>query len=80
MGRSAIVLVLELEQSLERHSGSYSVLVSRPGRDGTFSRTWSNPSGRLGASQAQDLTAWVAKTVENALVAFGGIQEGLDGA
>lgn len=71
---SAVALVIELEQSMGREMTTWSVLVSRPGRDGVFSKSWGSPTGRLSEDQAKDLCAWVEMTTRNALVAWSGVQ------
>lgn len=69
-------LVLELKQSFENRNVVFTVTCERPGRQGKFSRSWSNHSGsQLSAPQAADLASWCAKTVESAIVALNGVQE-----
>jgi hypothetical protein len=71
---SAVVACIELVQSLERGKVVWTVIVSRPGRDGTFSRNWQNSAGQLSADQAEDLESHVMTTAHNALLAWHGIQ------
>lgn len=76
---TALLLCLELEQTLTRDGVSFTLITSRPGRDGTFERHWRNASGRLAADQALDLSTWAEKTIYQALERWGGIQGTLDG-
>lgn len=73
----AVILAIDLAQYCDNKGWHWEVSCERPGRDGHFSRTWDAP-GRLSADAAADLTTWVAKCVNNALVVWGGIQEVLD--
>lgn len=72
---SAVVLALELEQSVDRDGWHWTILASRPGRDGQFRKSWSNPKGRLASDQANDLAMWASQVIYGALEAWGGIQD-----
>lgn len=75
---SAVILAIEIEQTISRGEVSFCVVASRPGRDGTFSREWTRGTGSISSSQANDLVAWIGQTAWNALIAWGGVQEELD--
>jgi hypothetical protein len=70
----AVILALAIEQYSDNKGWHWTVDVERPGREGAFSRTW-DAKGSLPADRAEDLIAWVAKTVTNSLIVWGGIQE-----
>lgn len=71
-------LSIDLEQEVGDSGWVYRVICERPGRQGSFSKEWIGAHGRLNARQVQDLSSWVALTCQNALAAWGGIQEELD--
>jgi hypothetical protein len=74
-----ICLTIDLVQSFDRGKVSFTVDCHRPGRQGHFSRDWSNVNGsQLSADQVEDLANWVGKTVTNAIVAIHGVQEVFD--
>lgn len=75
---SAVILAIEIEQSVDREGWRYKVTISRAGREGTFTKEWPAPQGRLSASQARDLCGWVTTSAEQALVVWGGVQTELD--
>lgn len=71
----AVVLNVELLQQVDRSGVRWTVDVHRPGRNGHFARSWSNSTGQLVPIQLTDLSSWVQGTVENAIVAWNGVQE-----
>lgn len=72
------VLVLEVCKTAMKDTALWTVFISIPGHPGMFTRTWQNDDGpRLGRSQMRDLVAWMNVTVENAILASGGIQQEL---
>jgi hypothetical protein len=73
----ATFLVIELVHYPRGAKSGVELVISRPGRDGTFSRKWSCASGIPSNHQVDDLSAWAVKNVQNALVAWTGIQIGL---
>lgn len=75
----AVILVLELEQTVDQKGWHWTIVASHAGRDGTFRKSWSNPAGRLASDQARDLAAWGSTCLYNALEAWGGILGTLDG-
>lgn len=68
------VLAIYLEQQLGSDGCRWTVHVERPGRDGDFHRTWLNGRGILQADQTEDMAGYVARTVTDALVLWGGVQ------
>lgn len=68
-------LAIYLEQQLGSDGCRWSIHVERPGRDGEFSRTWLNASGAIQADQLDDMSGYVARTVNDALVLWGGVPE-----
>jgi hypothetical protein len=67
--------VLELCHDPGKLHGAVSVIQSIPGREGTLTWRYKAPYGIIDASQLRDLASRVAKTVEDATVAFTGAQE-----
>lgn len=76
--RQAVLASIVVAETSTRSDTYWTVEIECPGRLGTFQRDWSNPGGRLAADQVQDLCSWVADSVSNALVAWGGVQGVLD--
>ena len=70
----AIVLSIQLLQQVDRSGVKWVVDVMRPGRDGHFSKSWSNATGQLVPIQLTDLSTWAQGCVENAIVAWNGVQ------
>lgn len=71
---TSVFLALELVQDRNKEKGSISVVVSIPGREGTFTKRWAAPSGRISVSQATDMIGYVAMCANNALLAWTGVQ------
>jgi hypothetical protein len=71
---SQVFLVIELEHFTRNGTSGVGAVISLPNRDGTLTREWKAPYGVLDASQAQDLSNWVAQATTNALTRWSGIQ------
>lgn len=72
------ILVLEVCKTVAKTGGLWTVFISVPGHPGMFTKTWSNEDGyRLSRSQVADIMAWMQTTVQNAILANGGVQEEL---
>lgn len=71
---SAIILVVELAQRVDKEGWHWDVVLSRATSESTFIRTWDNPGGRLAEPQALDLQAFVAQSITDCLLDWGGIQ------
>lgn len=76
---SAVVLCIELEQAIGEGGCSWGVVLSRPGREGTYSRSWTNQRGQLDDKQAEDMAAYITKQSMEAMALWGGVQRTLDG-
>lgn len=70
-------LTLELHNIPSTLGGGVRVVISLAGRDGSFSRRWFSPSGRLDESALDDLKAWCSATVDNWYTTTIGAQTGL---
>jgi hypothetical protein len=75
---SAVILCVEIEQACDEKGWRWTVICSRAGTEGTFTKEWRVANGRLSQSQVTDLNSWVGVSVDNALIAWGGIQTELD--
>lgn len=53
------------------------LVLSIPGREGTFERVWEVPSGVVDVAVYNDLCLGLEKAVVNALMLVGGVQETL---
>lgn len=71
---SRSVAVFEVVRTRRTGSDYIEVLVSLPGRDGTFRRSWQLRSGCPDDEQAVDISMWVANQVTTAIIASTGIQ------
>lgn len=69
------LLACYLEQQLGSDGCNWTVAIERPGNDGAFERTWHNATGQLTDVQGVDLNTYVARTFQDAIVAWNGIQE-----
>jgi hypothetical protein len=65
---------LTLACNHKRSQGWISVETLLPGHINPTRATWEAPAGILDASQVEDLVAYVAKRVTEAIVAWGGVQ------
>lgn len=73
LGRSALVMEVDVDRSAPAQW--VRITVSRPGTDGTLSRTWEAPGGVLSESVATDLTFWWCQFLLEALtLGLGGVQ------
>lgn len=70
-------LVLECETSLAAPIEWVRLTCSIPGREGTASRVWTTPQGRLDAQAWDDLQAAVLQWMSQLLETLGGAQEKL---
>lgn len=68
-------MVLELEHAPRGPHAGITVLLSVPGRDGTYQRTWHASNGLLDAEALKDLLAWVQLSCTHALERWTGVQE-----
>lgn len=75
--QGAVILAIDVHQYSDKRGWHWTVDLHRPGTDGLYSKTWDAP-GALPADRAADLCTWVANSVSNALVTWGGIREVLD--
>jgi len=66
--------VMELVQDRSAAHPSIAVVLSVPGREGTFVKRWKTIQGRIDADQALDLITWVQSSANNALLAWTGTQ------
>lgn len=74
---TAVVLHVDLVHTLEPGKTTWTVSMSRPGRDGQFDRSWESP-GRISAAQVVDLTTWAGECFLHAIAAWSGVQEELE--
>lgn len=72
-----VFMVLELEHAMRGPHAGVTVLLSLPGRDGTFSRTWHASNGLLDELSVKDMLAWIELSSRHALQRWTGIQETL---
>jgi len=72
-----VICCLELAWHSERGSDAYSLIISIPGRDGTFVRTWKTLQQLLDDEQVADVEITVSKSVVEAILLHGGIQQAL---
>ena len=70
-------LVVEAEYFESGSAAAIVLTISVPGREGTFTKTWSSRDGLLDSSQVEDLTVWISKAVTTGLLRFTGTQESL---
>lgn len=68
-------MVLEMEHAARGPHAGITVLLSVPGRDGTFSRTWHASNGLLDALALKDMLVWIQLSCTNALERWTGVQE-----
>lgn len=73
------LVCVEVQLIVERGNYRYVVTVSRPGLEGTSVRQWVPRQGSLDDQAMRDLSAFVARTVENAIVMSWGVQGELGG-
>lgn len=76
---SKVMVVCELDRDVNDPPAWWRVTVSMPGREGTFTRTWTTVAGRLDQPGYEDLTAWFLSTFDSAIIASGGVQGSLLG-
>jgi hypothetical protein len=74
LGRA--LLVLEVDRDRKPASEWVRVTCSRPGTEGTFTRVWPSTVAGMAGPEFDDMAAWIAQTVINALTHMGsGVQE-----
>jgi hypothetical protein len=71
----SVFMVLELEHRPRGPHAGITVLLSVPGRDGTFERTWHATNGLLDGLEVEDMIAWIALSSRHALQRWTGVQE-----
>lgn len=71
---ASVFCVIEMEQDRHPDRQSLAVVISIPGREGTFRKVWKASNGRIGVSEATDLVNWIAVAANNALLAWTGVQ------
>lgn len=69
-----VALVIEMDVDREARHQWVRLTTSIPGREGTFSRVWELPDGTFTDRQAEDVTAWIAKSIIDASQVLGGVQ------
>lgn len=69
-----IFLVLEFTHSPHKTAGYVGVMASIPGRESTLNKKWPAYAGVVSASQLVDLQAAVASLLDEAVVAWAGVQ------
>lgn len=74
---SRVALVLELDIDIQRPAQWVRFTTSIPGRLGTFSRVWELSEGHLNSEKFDDLSAWLQKSLLDAVEMIGGIQDTL---
>jgi cell division inhibitor SulA len=68
------LLTIELERQLGEDARVWQVILSIPGRDGTFARSWTSSSGLPDAYVTEDISMWIAHQVSQAIVMHDGVQ------
>lgn len=66
--------VFEVVTGMKTGEPGISIVVSMPGREGTFTRSWGAFGRALDASEADDLHCWLNVTLRHLLLARHGIQ------
>lgn len=74
---SKSLVCIEVTQTTEEGRTRWDAVISIPGRDGTASRRFGDVSGVLDSHALTDLSAWVALTVQNAVLCAYGAQGSL---
>jgi hypothetical protein len=79
---SKSLVCIEVTQTTGEGPVRWDAVISIPGRDGTLERSFAGVRNQLDAHSLSDLSAWVALTVQNAVLTAYGAQGQLwtDGA
>lgn len=72
-GTSRVFLVFEIEDE-QGPAPCLRVVVSIAGREGTYSREWPTIQGTLNHNQVMDVQAFLATTLNGAIMRWTGIQ------
>lgn len=66
--------VVELIRDVAVPPAWYQALVSIPGRESSYQKTWNAVGGVIDSHQAADIVNWIAATVSYAIIDLAGVQ------
>jgi hypothetical protein len=70
-----VLCTIELCQGVSAIDPRFSVVVTLPGREGAFTKSWGHVHRTMDEQEVTDMMVWIQRTVANAIVIDNGVQE-----